>query len=71
MVPRSRAAVTSRQAYFIHQSLVSLARLCLQFNEDIADILHDLGADILIEERSSEDLEDESRAANVVGENVL
>ena len=67
----SCATISGRQSNFIHQSFVTLSRLSLQSEKYVPDVFNDLGSDALVEERCSQDLEDESGSAGMVGQDSL
>lgn len=67
----SAGSAAGGKTYFIHKTLVALLGLRLDADEDGADVLHNLGADLLIEEWGGEDLEDQGSAAVLVGQNLL
>ncbi|KAH3904218.1 hypothetical protein HBI56_176160 [Parastagonospora nodorum] len=62
---------TSGKAYLIHEALVALLWLCFDADKYVAYVLDYLSTDVLIEEGSGEDLEDESGTTVLVVQDLL
>src|SRR5438128_544900 len=70
LTARPGTAIARRQSNFIHQALITLSRLRFDLDEYVANILNDLGSDGFIEERRSQNFENQSGAASMVAQNV-